>query len=94
MALDKSENLGLPETADTRGKTVLVVDDSKAQRMMLGKLMEKQGYIVLQADSGLQALQRCEDQIPDLVISDWMMPGMNGLEFCEAFRALPRDRYG
>ncbi|MEL7252661.1 MAG: SpoIIE family protein phosphatase [Pseudomonadota bacterium] len=92
--MDKSENLGLPETADTRGKTVLVVDDSRAQRMMLGKLMEKQGYNVLQAESGLQALQRCEDQIPDLVISDWMMPGMNGLEFCEAFRALPRDRYG
>lgn len=62
--------------------------------MILCKLMEKQGYVVLQAASGLEAMELCKAQTPDLVISDWMMPGMNGLEFCEAFRALPRDRYG
>lgn len=94
MALDKSNSLGSPESAVDHGKTVLVVDDSRAQRLMLCKLMEKQGYIVHQAGSGTEALEACHTQIPDLVISDWMMPGMDGLEFCEAFRALPRDRYG
>ncbi|MEO0369905.1 MAG: SpoIIE family protein phosphatase [Pseudomonadota bacterium] len=94
MALDRSENLGAPDHARTHGKTVLVVDDSRAQRMMVCKLMEKQGYSVRQAGSGLEALELCKTKIPDLVISDWMMPGMDGLEFCEAFRALPRDRYG
>ncbi len=94
LALDKSDSLGTSLDAVNHGKTVLVVDDSRAQRMMLCKLMEKQGYIVLQAGSGTEALDICQSQIPDLVISDWMMPGMDGLEFCVAFRALPRDRYG
>ncbi|MEO0748717.1 MAG: SpoIIE family protein phosphatase [Pseudomonadota bacterium] len=73
---------------------MLVVDDSRAQRKMVCKLMERQGYAVLEAESGLAALELCRDQIPDLVLSDWMMPGMDGFEFCEAFRQLPRDRYG
>lgn len=94
LALDKSDSLGSARDTVSHGKTVLVVDDSRAQRLMLSKLMEKQGYIVHQAGSGTEALDVCQSQIPDLVISDWMMPGMDGLEFCEAFRALPRDRYG
>lgn len=94
MALDKTDKLNPPNGSVTAGKTVLVVDDSRAQRVMLRKLMEKQGYIASEAASGLEALELCRSQIPDLVLSDWMMPGMDGLEFCEAFRRLPRDRYG
>ncbi|MEM7597795.1 MAG: SpoIIE family protein phosphatase [Pseudomonadota bacterium] len=94
MALDKPKNLASPDNLTTLGKTVLVVDDSRAQRMMLCKVMERQGYTVHEAGSGLDALKICQSGIPDLVLSDWMMPGMDGLEFCEAFRSLPRDRYG
>ena len=94
LALDKSEKLAGPDHSVTFGKTVLVVDDSRAQRMMLCKVMERKGYTVHEAGSGLDALEICQTSIPDLVLSDWMMPGMDGLEFCEAFRNLPRDRYG
>lgn len=58
--------------------------------MMLGRW----GFEVLTADSGAEALSICERQPPDLVLSDWMMPGMTGIEFCRRFRALPREGYG
>ncbi len=72
----------------------MVVDDSRAQRMILCRLMAKQGYEAHEADSGGAALEFCRGKIPDLVLSDWMMPGMDGIEFCHEFRRLPRDRYG
>ena len=39
-------------------------------------------------------LEICEAWPPDMVLSDWMMPAMNGLEFCHAFKNMPRDGYG
>lgn len=75
-------------------KTVLVVDDSRSQRRILSMYLKRSGYDVIEADSGEQGLAICQEQPIDLVLSDWMMPGMNGLEFCKAFRALENDRYG
>ena len=73
---------------------VLVVDDSRAQRRMLGDLLTQWGYEVRLAGSGAEALALCEAGPVDLVLSDWVMPGMSGIEFCRAFRALPRSDYG
>ena len=74
-----------------RRKQALVVDDSAAQRLVLAKNLENWGYQVAQAASGDAALQLCETTRFDLILSDWMMPGMNGLDFCRAFRALGQD---
>ncbi|WP_245963902.1 PP2C family protein-serine/threonine phosphatase [Roseinatronobacter ekhonensis] len=79
--------------AAIRGKHALVVDDSAAQRLVLAKNLERWGYHVVQAASGDAALQLCETTRFDLIVSDWMMPGMNGLDFCRAFRARAQDRY-
>lgn len=73
---------------------VLVVDDSKAQRKVLSLSLARWGYDVVEAASGEDALMLCQQASFDLVLSDWMMPGMSGLEFCKEFRALPRDGYG
>ena len=73
---------------------VLVVDDSKAQRKILSLSLVRWGYDVVEAGSGEEALSLCRSETFDLVLSDWMMPGMSGLEFCKEFRALPRDGYG
>jgi sigma-B regulation protein RsbU (phosphoserine phosphatase) len=75
-------------------RTVLIADDSRVQRRILAASLRRWGYAVLEAQSGTQALAICRAEPVDLVISDWMMPGMTGLELCEAFRALPGDRYG
>lgn len=73
---------------------VLVVDDSKAQRKVLAMSLARWGYEVVEAASGEDALLHCQAAIFDFVLSDWMMPGMSGLEFCKHFRAIPREGYG
>lgn len=84
------------ETDHTVGvvRRVLVVDDSRLQRKILSSSLKRWGFDVTEAGSGREALELIQVNTPDLVISDWMMPGMDGLEFCSAFRELPTDRYG
>mgnify|MGYP000563146669 CR=1 FL=1 len=91
-ALQIEEQVG---PLENRSKTkVLIVDDSRLQRKIISASLLRLGYEVKEADSGNSALEICEFWPPDLVLSDWMMPGMDGLEFCQAFKALPREGYG
>ena len=78
----------------THPRDVLVVDDSRAQRHMVAMLLHRWGYRVTEAATGADALAQCRAQDFDIILSDWMMPGLTGPEFCRAFRALPRDGYG
>ncbi|WP_305547707.1 PP2C family protein-serine/threonine phosphatase [Tabrizicola sp.] len=73
---------------------VLVVDDSRAQRHMVSMHLRRWGYRVSESESALAALDLCRSADIDIIISDWMMPGMTGLEFCREFRALDRENYG
>ncbi|MBW6416268.1 SpoIIE family protein phosphatase [Celeribacter sp. PS-C1] len=73
---------------------VLVVDDSRAQRRILSSYLGRWGYMVFEAATGEEAMEICRSESIDLVVSDWMMPGMSGLEFCQEFRQLEREYYG
>jgi sigma-B regulation protein RsbU (phosphoserine phosphatase) len=84
----------LPTPAPFGRVRVLVVDDSGAQRRILTVQLKRWGYEVTEAATGDAALDLCRAQIFDIILSDWVMPGMNGLELCQAFRALPREGYG
>lgn len=75
-------------------RRVLLVDDSRVQRKILSTSLRRWGYAVIEAGSALEALEICRHTAIDVVVSDWMMPGMSGLEFCSAFRVLHRDSYG
>lgn len=75
-------------------QTLLVVDDSRAQRHLLATSLRRAGFTVLEAESGEDALKITSETSVDIVLSDWMMPGMSGLEFCQAFRAQKREGYG
>ncbi len=69
---------------------VLVVDDSRAIRRIIGEIMKQLGFEVSEAGNGIEALQRLEELgAPDLVLVDWNMPEMNGLDFIKAVRANP-----
>lgn len=68
-------------------KRILVVDDDTTLRMALSRYLEKRGYLVQDVDSGIQALALFEQDPPDLVVSDVMMPDMDGFEFCRRLRA-------
>jgi sigma-B regulation protein RsbU (phosphoserine phosphatase) len=72
---------------------VLVVDDSRLQRRILVGILSRWGYDVAEAASGVEALEHCRQRRPDLIVSDWMMPGMNGLEFCRRFRDRAEEDY-
>lgn len=87
-----NHELAKAEPASVR--RVLVVDDSRLQRRILVSFLKKWGFEVLEADSGEAALVLCDTVSLDLILSDWMMPGMSGLDFCRAFRNLSRDGYG
>ena len=80
--------------ADRAAPRVLVVDDSLLQLRILSTALERWGYRVQQARSAAEALAVCGRDPPDLVISDWIMPGMSGPEFCRRFRQMSRDSYG
>ncbi|ETX29631.1 PP2C family protein-serine/threonine phosphatase [Roseivivax isoporae] len=83
-----------PAGADRRVvPRALLVDDSAGQRLMLSRMLTRWGYRVTAAESGDAALRACAGQSFDLVLSDWMMPGMDGLEFCRRFRGLPLPGY-
>lgn len=76
------------------GQRVLIVDDSRLQRKILSSMVKGWGFETFEAASGQEGITLAQEVRPDIILSDWMMPGMTGLEFCEAFRELSGERYG
>lgn len=67
-------------------RTILVVDDEATLREMLGYNLRREGYRVLTAADGSEALRLAFDERPDLIILDIMLPGMSGFDVCRAVR--------
>lgn len=66
--------------------TILHVDDSSFSRIQIGKVIKKGGYEIAQADSGKSALELLQTTTPDLIISDILMPDMDGITFLKVLR--------
>ncbi len=76
--------------ADTApGPTVLVVDDERLIRTMLVDILEAQGFTCRTATNGEEALAACAEAQPDLILTDIMMPVMDGIEACRRLKANP-----
>src|SRR5665811_1015849 len=71
---------------------VLVVEDEAAIATMLRYNLEKQGFRVSEASDGQEALTRIQEQQPDIVLLDWMLPLMSGIEVCRQIRRRPATR--
>ena len=67
-------------------KTCLVVDDSKVVRMVARKILEELGFAVSEAEDGQVALDMRMQSMPDVVLLDWNMPVMSGIEYLRALR--------
>ena len=67
---------------------ILVVDDSPTERLALQELLTREGYQVVSAESGEQAITASKSEKPDLILMDVVMPGMNGYQ---ATRTISRD---
>jgi two-component system phosphate regulon response regulator PhoB len=67
--------------------TILVVEDELAIQELIGINLEQAGYNSLRATNAEQAIDLVRDQLPDLVLIDWMLPWMSGIEFARRLRA-------
>lgn len=94
MGMFENARLAFPSVQEHCLRRVLVVDDSRAQRRTLTLMLARWGFEVAEAGDAVEGLEQCHGFAPDLVISDWVMPGMSGLDFCRAFRELQRENYG
>jgi len=72
---------------------ILIVDDEPNQLELLSFNLSKAGYEVIRAEDGQSALDIIEDSHPDLVILDWMMPYLSGIELCRTLRARAETRH-
>jgi two-component system chemotaxis response regulator CheY len=73
-------------------KTCLVVDDSKVIRKVARHILETLEFTVTEAGDGQEALDRCRTDSPDVVLLDWNMPVMSGIEFLRALGQETFDR--
>lgn len=71
---------------------VLLVEDEPAQREVLAYNLEAEGYTVRQAQNGEEAMLLIAEAVPDLIILDWMMPLMSGIEVCRQVKTRPETR--
>ncbi|WP_335682293.1 response regulator [Porphyrobacter sp. HT-58-2] len=73
-------------------RTCLIVDDSRVIRKVSSKIALSLGYVPIEAENGEEALARCKKSMPDLVLTDWNMPEMDGIEFVRRLRAIPTPK--
>jgi len=72
--------------SDNVAHSVLVVDDEPTARTMLRLILVRAGFEVLEAQDGPEALEEIQRNVPDLMILDIMMPGIDGFEVCQILR--------
>ena len=73
-------------------KNCLIVDDSRVIRKVSRHIVESFGFEVTEAENGQDALGQCAEAMPDLILLDWNMPVMSGIEFLTKLRERPDGR--
>lgn len=71
---------------------ILIVEDEEALSLLLRYNLEGAGYEVVTIGRGDEAVEALKEDLPDLVILDWMLPGVSGIEICRQLRARPQTR--
>ena len=71
---------------------VLVVEDEPAQREVLAYNLEAEGFRVTRAENGEEALLLVREDLPDIIVLDWMMPNLSGIEVCRRLKIKPETR--
>ena len=71
---------------------VLIVEDEPPQVELLGHSLEKEGFRAIVAGDGEEALAKIAEEAPDLVILDWMLPNLSGIEVCRRLRERPETK--
>ncbi|MEM8775480.1 MAG: phosphate regulon transcriptional regulator PhoB [Pseudomonadota bacterium] len=72
--------------------SVLLVEDEPAQREVLAYNLEADGFLVTKAENGEEALMLVEEAAPDIILLDWMLPNVSGIEVCRQLKARSATR--
>lgn len=72
--------------------SVLIVEDEPAQREVLGYNFESEGFSVTKAENGDDALMFVDEDAPDIIVLDWMLPGVSGIEICRRLKSRAETR--
>ncbi|MCW8931523.1 MAG: SpoIIE family protein phosphatase [Gammaproteobacteria bacterium] len=72
---------------------ILIVDDDKTNRLVLSAYLKKDGYTVIAAENGLEAIERFQKDEPDLILMDVMMPVMDGYEATQKIKTMTVDKF-
>ena len=72
--------------------SVLLVEDEPSQREVLAYNLEAEGFRVIPASNGEEALLLVDEEAPDLVLLDWMLPNVSGIEVCRQLKGRPGTR--
>ncbi|HOW58433.1 MAG TPA: response regulator [Candidatus Omnitrophota bacterium] len=70
-------------------KKILFIEDEPDQILMIRLRLEKNDFMVVSAEDGLEGIKKAKEEKPDLILLDVIMPGMNGLEVCRKLRSDP-----
>lgn len=89
MGLPAEQPFSKPEPSPTPAPLILLVDDDDITRVSMAGRLKRLGYTVIEAANGNAGLEAIRKHRPDLVILDWMMPGLDGPSVCEAIRDDP-----
>lgn len=71
----------------------LIVDDSTTMRKIVRGIIETFNFLCSESADGLEAVEACKEDMPDLIMLDWNMPNMNGLEFLVALRSMKNGKH-
>src|SRR3954468_8254857 len=77
---------------EERQPVILVADDEPVNRALIQRRLQREGYRVLTAQNGSEAVEKTQEALPDLVILDVMMPVMDGMEACRRIKAAEATR--
>ncbi len=69
--------------------SILVIDDEQDIRVLIKYNLEKDGFVVTEAENGQTGVEMAKNNVPDLILLDVMMPGMDGIETCEKLKEIP-----
>src|SRR5437660_2058463 len=83
------QNSAPHERPDPAKSTILLVEDFDDTRLMMKMWLQRNGYRVVEAESGEEAVTIARRETPDLILMDMMMPGMNGLDATQQIRQYP-----
>lgn len=69
-------------------KTFMLVEDAPVIRKVANRILSDLGFLVVEAEDGIQALEMCRHNIPEAIIVDWSLPHMSGVDFIHDFRQI------